>query len=339
MSKIASCFQGVVKIGNILIYRGVRIATNSGEFIDGYNDILEAIDGMQSKARGEKIYNFIMGIKECNEELDISEEDFLHIVRKLAKDDESSKTKLYSKLTISLSLNEIMNIDDRVYYIDILGSLTYHEIEYARKCYIYNKFDISGYKNKNEQMVSITKNKDGLTLKSLNSLLTNGLLYDPKEPGSVMSANPAYKASDKLNVFMPLIFDESDLIPQSIDKSKKQEYTAVIAANNVDVNFFAREFAHILNDCNIRSMAINRCDIDRFSVVYYINVINKGDAVTLVGVSKNINFAKNSNDEDGVIYKERVNDFILSVDSKDNKYYNDLKDIVNKIAVFIKNDI
>ncbi|OQP28765.1 hypothetical protein B2H99_02435, partial [Morganella morganii] len=191
MSKIVKFTESAVKFFNIVIHRGVRAYTGCGEIVDGFREISQAIGVMQNESRNRKIHDFIMGVRECNEELNINDEDFLHIIRQLAKDDEVSKTEFYSKLTISLSRIS-MDRDERAFYINTLGSLTRYEIEFARQFLIYSSFDLCGYKNREEQMSELISGNDGMLLKTVNKLIYNGLIFDNKSSGKPIRAQAEY---------------------------------------------------------------------------------------------------------------------------------------------------
>ncbi len=128
----------------------------------------------------DRFNRYIMGIGEiCDDEVDISREHFSALVKKLVLDDEDKKTEYYIRLTVSLARSSL-NDDEKLFFIHILSGLTCFDIEYARKLYITTSSPIKGYKSTVLAQVSLTSQKSGMALRSLNKLITSGLVYEDR---------------------------------------------------------------------------------------------------------------------------------------------------------------
>ncbi|HEJ9411893.1 TPA: hypothetical protein SMM66_000460 [Proteus mirabilis] len=210
---IAMCISS----GNISI--GGIIAT----FLDVLNEHSRAIDK-------DKFYNFVMGIQEYDEgDIDVSNESFIALVKRLYLDDESSKTDMYAKLAVALAKSNL-NPHEKIFYIGVLSNLTYTDIQLARKYYIYNKFEISGYQNKNDKLIEISSSTDGFVLKSINNLAYNGLLYDAAKG---KAGQQFYLITDVMIKFLELIFKNNELLPSAINEIEKEKYDVLIVKERI----------------------------------------------------------------------------------------------------------
>ncbi|HID7801171.1 TPA: hypothetical protein ACXIBI_000494 [Proteus mirabilis] len=184
-----------------------NIATTAFDLI---NEGKRAIDN-------DKFHNFIMGIQEHDEgDIDLSNESFIALVKRLYLDDESSKTDLYARLAVSLAKS---NLDDseKIYYINILSNLTYADIQLARKYYIYGQYEVDSSGYIVEQLSNLSDTQDGVVLKGTQSLITNGLTYESKI--NRMLPYEYNIPTQSLINFMGYIFDDKDLKPESIGES------------------------------------------------------------------------------------------------------------------------
>ncbi|EDR4482581.1 hypothetical protein AGB91_004638 [Salmonella enterica subsp. enterica] len=174
----------------------------------------------------ERFNRYIMGIGEiCDDEVDISREHFSALVKKLVLDDEDKKTEYYIRLTVSLARSSL-NDDEKLFFIHILSGLTCFDIEYARKLYITTSSPIKGYKSTVLAQVSLTSQKSGMALRSLNKLITSGLVYEDR--AGEIQANPMFKLTDELERLLGFIFHKDDLEPEALSIEPKEEYDVII---------------------------------------------------------------------------------------------------------------
>lgn len=276
MSKIVKFTESAVKFFNIVIHRGVRAYTGYGEIVDGFKEISQAIGVMQNESRNRKIHDFIMGVRECNEELNINDEDFLHIIRQLAKDDEVSKTEFYSKLTISLS-NSTMDRDERAFYINTLGALTRYEVEFARKLLIYSTFDLRGYKNKKEQMSSLTSGNDGILLKTLNKLISCGLVFDTRPSGLSGAMGVNYRKTEQLDKFISYIHQSGSINPIAISEKEKDKVDLMVITHKLFENGINDVFLTEMEELSINAIIGSRYTPEDTDLVVKYYIYGKDD--------------------------------------------------------------
>lgn len=229
--------NAVKSAGKITITRATKYIPGVANTIDGFREFKSLISESQSKLHELKLKEYLLGINECPDGITIESEDFSHIIRQMAKDDEVSKTKFYSNLTISLSKQkDTMGRDERAFYINTLGTLTRYEIEFARQFLIYSSFDLYGYKNREEQMSELTSGNDGILLKTLNKLIYSGLVFDIKSlkvPGLSGSAGVNYRKTEQLDKFIGYIYGNIFINPEAIHKKEKDTFDVVIIKDTI----------------------------------------------------------------------------------------------------------
>ncbi|WP_368880605.1 hypothetical protein [Proteus mirabilis] len=214
------------KAGNTILRKviesvpGGDIATAAFDLI---NEGKRAIDN-------DKFHNFIMGIQEYDEgDIDLSNESFIALVKRLYLDDESSKTDMYARLAVALAKSQL-NDSEKIHYINILSNLAYADIQLARKYYIYSQYEVDSSGCIEEQLSSLSDTQDGVVLKGIQSLITNGLTYESK-----INRTLPYEynvPTQSLINFIGYIFDDKDLNPESIGESCNK-------INSVDIFIFS----------------------------------------------------------------------------------------------------
>ncbi|MDM3831299.1 hypothetical protein [Proteus mirabilis] len=237
-----------------------NIATTAFDLI---NEGKRAIDN-------DKFHNFIMGIQEHDEgDIDLSNESFIALVKRLYLDDESSKTDMYARLAVELAKSNL-NPHEKIYYINILSNITYTDIQLAKKYIAYEFNHIIGFKDIKEQLLSITKTTSGIELKSINSLLSNGLIYEENETVKV------YKASDELIKFTSMIFSFEEINSNEYGIQFKEEYDVLIINHN---KIYSEErgdrLINELQKINISAKIIDSKEVDNFEYhgKYFLNYI------------------------------------------------------------------
>lgn len=238
---------------------GGDIATTAFDLI---NEGKRAIDN-------DKFHNFIMGIREYDEgDIDLSNESFIALVKRLYLDDESSKTDMYARLAVKLAKSNL-NPHEKIYYINILSNLTYTDIQLVKKYIAYESNHIIGFKDITEQLLSITKTTSGIELKSINSLLSNGLIYEENENVKV------YKASDELIKFTSMIFSFEEIDLNDYGIQLKKQYDILIINHGIYNEVRGDRLINELKKINISAKIVDSDEVDNFEYhgKYFLNYI------------------------------------------------------------------
>lgn len=169
----------------------------------------------------KKLYELYMGIEQLddNTEKKFTKENLAFLIKKFIQDDEENKTHFYSKLAINISKSDLPD-EQRIDFISMLSNLTVYDINFMKKVYIYDTFDIKGFKNNAEQLLKISDTHEGREIKSINKLYSNGLIF---EPNRGKSAGQYYKTTEYLKVFISMLFDNEKLTPIAIKEHEKNK--------------------------------------------------------------------------------------------------------------------
>ncbi|MCL6329049.1 hypothetical protein EXT51_05945 [Pectobacterium carotovorum subsp. carotovorum] len=169
----------------------------------------------------KKIYELYMGIEQLDDDTEkkFTRANLAFLIKKFIQDDEENKTHLYSKLAINISKSDIPD-EQRIDFISMLSALTVYDINFMKKVYIHDVFDIKGFKNTAEQLLEITESQEGREIKSINKLYANGLIF---EPNKGKAAGQYYKPTEYLKIFILMLFDSRELTPSTIEKNEKNK--------------------------------------------------------------------------------------------------------------------
>ncbi|MBA0199474.1 hypothetical protein H0250_02985 [Pectobacterium carotovorum] len=237
MSKIKNNKPIIKFINKSVLNTSIEIADNmTGNAISIIKSLVENTREYYKEINKQKLYDFYMGLYELDDDVEIkmTEDNFAFLIKKFIQDDEIIKTKLYSRLAINIAKSEFSN-EERIDFISTLSDLKSYDIDFARKFYIYENFNIKYTKNKEEILLKISESQDGRQIKSLNRLHSNGLIF---EHGKGKAAKQYYKATDYLNDFIRIIFDENDLTPDIIDECEKNKSDIFFRQNH---EYFSRQ--------------------------------------------------------------------------------------------------
>lgn len=187
----------------------------------------------------DRFNRYIMGIGEiCDDEVDISREHFSALVKKLVLDDEDKKTEYYIRLTVSLARSSL-NDDEKLFFIHILSGLTCFDIEYARKLYITTNSPIRGFKSAATAQVDLTSQKNGLYLRSLNKLISSGLIYEAINTHP--ERNRLFHFTEELETLLGYLFNRDDMLPASLGMETKKSYDVVLIEKDEPFDEFCRK--------------------------------------------------------------------------------------------------
>lgn len=262
--------KSIKKTGMVLLKKIIEKLIPGGDIATTIFDLVN--EGKRAIDK-DKFHNFIMGIQEYDEgDIDISNESFIALVKRLYLDDESSKTDMYARLAVKLAKSNL-NPHEKIYYINILSNLTYTDIQLAKKYIAYESNHIIGFKDITEQLLSITKTTSGIELKSINSLLSNGLIYEENKTVKV------YKASDELIEFTSMIFSIEEINSNEYGIQFKEQYDVLIINHGMYNNDRGNWLINELNKENIAAKIIDRNEIDNFEYYgkYFLDYMNIED--------------------------------------------------------------
>lgn len=210
------------------------------------------------------------------------------IIDCVMKDTESDKLEYYQNLVVNIN-SENYSKEQRQAFASILRSLTFQDIELAHKYYIYGEYDLVGYEYRFNQLETIHEPTDGQLLRNTNSLVFNGLIYNPNNRESKKGY---YKNTDTLNQFVRLIFDENELKAESIGEKEKERFDVII---NSGINV-GDCFDFLETELKVKGLAVHRCNslmLDENNLIagLYVNAI-KYDEYYHIGYSDSIEFGK-----------------------------------------------
>lgn len=213
----------VVKDAALAFAKMVPIA---GPHVLAAEQFVKVLSEINSQLFRDRFDRYIMGIGAiCEDEVDISREHFSALVKKLVLDDEDKKTEYYIRLTVSLARSTLGD-DKKLFFIHILSELTCFDIEYAHKLYIMTNSPIRGFKSAAAAQVAFTSQKNGLNLRSLNKLITSGLIYEANVIHPEKSK--IFKFTEELQFLLKYLFHRDDFSPRVFGFDTKKHYDVII---------------------------------------------------------------------------------------------------------------
>lgn len=233
---------------------GLSFIPGVKQVIQFKSDLIEYLDGNEVL----RLVEFFYGINykdNPNKLQALGPEYAEQIIDYVMKDTENDKLEYYINLTLNIS-NSDFDIKERREITRILKSLSVYDVQLARKYYIYNKFEISGYQNKNDKLIEISSSTDGFVLKSINNLAYNGLLY---EAAKGRAGQQFYSITDMMIKFLELIFKNNELLPSAINEIEKEKYDVLIVKERI-LQPMTNEYRE-----NIEIKEFCDCFIGRFS--------------------------------------------------------------------------
>lgn len=209
--------DAVTEVG-IKLAEGLPVVGSAVGVIKG---LVENSKNLYDAINRQKLYDFYMGIYELDDDKEkyITKENLAFIIKKLLQDDEEQKSNFYSRLTVNVARSEHSE-RERIDFISVLSNLSCNDIDMAIRIFVHEKFKIKSYKNTQEQLVNISKTKIGNELKSLNTLMLNGLIYEPVKGKAGIQY---YAMTEFMEHFLSLIIDESKLTPESLRLERKDK--------------------------------------------------------------------------------------------------------------------
>lgn len=212
----------------------VNVVANNIPGFDAASELLKGYANIREQINQNRILDFALGLQVKGLDINnfnLSPECFSAIVTRLLLDDEKRKTEFYVKLTIKLAQSEL-DADQKIYYINTLSDLTGADIDFARELYIRKTIPLSGYMPGRDAELELTSMKQGIILKSLNKLISYGLLFEDRT--GTMRSNPFYGMTNELNTLISYLFHPTELNPIVIGKQEKEKFDVIIIGNSAD---------------------------------------------------------------------------------------------------------
>ncbi|WP_230352262.1 hypothetical protein [Lelliottia sp. WAP21] len=235
LSKGVMRHRKVVKDAALAFAKMVPVA---GPHVLAAEQFFKVLSEINAQLCRDRFDRYIMGIGEiCEDEVEISREHFSALIKKLVLDDEDKKTEYYTRLTVSLA-RSCLSDDEKLFFIHILSELTCFDIEYVHKLYIMTKSPIKGFTSAAAAQLDLTSKKNGLNLRSLNKLITSGLIYEADVTHPENSR--IFNFTEELQSLLKYIFHKDDFSPSILGLDSKKYYDVVILEGDEFYDAFCR---------------------------------------------------------------------------------------------------
>ncbi|ENO7837979.1 hypothetical protein HVX40_24165 (plasmid) [Escherichia coli] len=342
MTKSKSVNRESVKILKDIGWSIVKSIPIAGAHIESAEKVFSLFNAYQKASCQERFESYILGIEKiADDEVEISREHFVSLVRKMMLDDEDRKSEYYARLTVGLAKSNL-NDEERHFHIKALSDLTCFDIDYARRLYIATNTPIKGFKTSALAQASITSQKKALSLRSLNKLISSGLVYEDRT-GEVKTS-PGYKLTNDLERFLKFIFHNDDLQPTALSIESKDEYDVIIIdSDKIYRGSYPNIIYHKLRDAGVK-VCIEKSEdcIAHKRAKFFITAkqgsglngfgdwINYGDINVLTHLDNNINsFYDNA-------FRETVDyEHFSPIDDDPSFDASKLNAALNKVAAFV----
>lgn len=257
------------------------------------------------------------------------------IIESVMKDTEKDKLEYYINLTLNIS-NSDFDIKERREITRILKSLSVSDIELAKKYYVYGIYELVGYQDITEQLSLLNGNDNGFLLKSINSLQSNGLIYDSSK--GKISNIIYFQNTGLLNQIVRLICKKEEIEPIVYNEKEKEIYDILIINHGIYNNDRGNWLINELNKESISAKIIDRDEVDKF---YYYGKYFLHHMMSENGTRGKIIFELFNGYEK---YKEsdfsninRVNSVNMKYGQvKDEDFTREIKDFPKKIANIVE---
>lgn len=229
------------------------------------------------------------------------------IIDCVMKDNEDDKLYYYKNLVLNIN-NHSLTSENKKDITTIIKQLSVRDIELARKYYIHENFDIKGCLDRKEGASYLSDSEDGFVIKSINSLISNGVIMRVKE-GTWMSRD-TYKGTSILKILIELIYETDKLKPSIIGKECKNKFDLSIALKNIDIKhkLIIKDIEDRLSEnCRLEIIAINDSDYWHLSnnAKYFLALrkVLSGQELYEIALFDNIDYVKSWYDGDDIIKK------------------------------------
>ena len=193
-----------------------------GDYLEVMQKVRNTVTALETDRRCQRLEAYMLGLSACyEEELSLQSEDFHAVLRRLLQDDESDKTALYTRLTISLSRSD-MPRDNRLHFIRLVSELSRSQTEFARAFYLRQTVPLKGYLSTEEAVRELTDREEGMTQRAISALVSRGLLREQR------NATLLYEGTDDLGTLMELVYSAEERLPQATGNAAKDTPDVII---------------------------------------------------------------------------------------------------------------
>ena len=228
--------------GNLALeaVKGVPVV---GGFTDAVSALVKGIADIESQEREHRVRSYILGVAHgdlYNEKVEFREQDVIPVMRKLAADDETSKTEYYTRLTLKLGRTPLSELpsDLRYHFIRLVSSLTCYQIEFARRLKICQAIPLLGSSSSEEAELALTGQDSGMAMQAVRTLQNAGLLKEKESPGTWKGSagKPLYDTTSDFDTLMELLFHPGDFEPEAAGLERKKVSDVIIVGARVFIN-------------------------------------------------------------------------------------------------------
>lgn len=205
-----------------------------GGMVTTADKIFHGLAEIEDTERQQRLKDYVIGILEnYQEDVEFRTEDVLPVIRKLATDDEASKTKYYTRLSINLGRMDVSRFptDIRYYFIRMVSELTCFQIEYAREFYIRDTIPLCGYPDCKSAVTEFLCENTGPHLHARRHLVNWGLLEEKSSALLSGGTRTDYSRTEDLNLLMEYLFRPYELLPDVIGRTGKAVFDVIIINN------------------------------------------------------------------------------------------------------------
>lgn len=214
------------KLGKDLILEAIKAEPVIGGVVSATEKFIQGIAGIEREVRLERLEAYLLGLsRDYDDDAELRDEDLLPVIKKLATDDENSKTEYYIRLTRKLARLDPsqMEADLRLHFIRTVSTLTRYQIDFARELKIRKTVPVCGTASFEEAEVNHTAQNSGLAMKAVRALQSEGLLKEtPRPPRAGPPADPLYDLTPDFDILMQLLFYPGDFEPEKVGLTSKE---------------------------------------------------------------------------------------------------------------------
>lgn len=251
------------KLAKDLIIEAIKGVPLLGGTVSATEKFIQGIAGIEREQRLERLETFLLGLnRDYDETVEYREEDLLPVIRKLATDDEKSKTEYYTRLSVTLGRTPLSEMPDdkRYHFIRLVSTLTSYQIRFARELKIRQTEPVRGSASSEEAELALTSQDSGIAIQAVRALQNAGLLKERAAPDTWKGSpsTPLYETTSDFDTLMSLVFHPDDFAPEFVGLTRKEISDIIIVGT---YGFIDNLYSTYLPDA-LRRAGINAKTVD-----------------------------------------------------------------------------
>jgi hypothetical protein len=253
------------KLAKNMVIEAIKMVPLLGGGVSATENFIKGIAEIERETRLARFEMYLCGLG-CNydEDAEFRQEDMLSIIKKLAVDDEDTKTEYYTRLTLKLGRKALsdMSSDIRLHFIRTVSTLTRYQIEFARELKIRKTLPLYGTVSFEESEVLHTGQASGMAMKAVRALQNEGLLKEAaRPPRAGPPAEPLYDFTPDFNTLMELLFHPADFEPETIGlKCKDMSDIILVGSRHFIDNLYVTYLPGALLQAGINAKMVSSDD-------------------------------------------------------------------------------